>query len=113
VDTVKGSRPVLDQLAGEYAGRVKIAKMNVDENPQTASRYGIRSTPALFFFKNGNVRDQVLGRCQKRKSNAASIRSCKENFVLFLDFPFWNMQGGAQWPEAGVKKKKNICADGI
>ncbi|MBP1714058.1 MAG: thiol reductase thioredoxin [Deltaproteobacteria bacterium] len=57
--------PVLDQLAGEYAGRVKIAKMNVDENPQTASRYGIRSTPALFFFKNGNIRDQVLGAVPK------------------------------------------------
>ena len=57
--------PVLDQLAVEYAGRVKIAKMNVDENPQTASRYGIRSTPALFFFKSGNIRDQVLGAVPK------------------------------------------------
>ena len=57
--------PVLDQLAAEYAGRVKIAKMNVDENPQTASRYGIRNTPALFFFKNGNIRDQVLGAVPK------------------------------------------------
>jgi thioredoxin 2 len=57
--------PVLDQLAGEYAGRVKIAKMNVDENPQTASGYGIRSTPALFFFKNGNIRDQVMGAVPK------------------------------------------------
>ena len=57
--------PVLDQLAAEYAGRVKIAKLNVDENPQTASRYGIRSTPALFFFKNGNIRDQVLGAVPK------------------------------------------------
>ncbi len=57
--------PVLDQLAAEYAGRVKIAKMNVDENPRTASQYGIRSTPALFFFKNGNIRDQVLGAVPK------------------------------------------------
>jgi thioredoxin 2 len=57
--------PVLDQLAAEYAGRVKIAKLNVDQNPQTASRYGIRSTPALFFFKNGNIRDQVLGAVPK------------------------------------------------
>jgi len=57
--------PVLDQLAVEYAGRVKIAKMNVDENPQTALRHGIRSTPALFFFKNGNIRDQVLGAVPK------------------------------------------------
>jgi len=57
--------PVLDQLAAEYAGRVKIAKMNVDENPRTASQYGIRSTPALFFFKNGNIRDQVMGAAPK------------------------------------------------
>jgi thioredoxin-like negative regulator of GroEL len=57
--------PVLDQLVAEYQGRVKIAKLNVDENPQTASRYGIRSTPALFFFKNGNMRDQVLGAIPK------------------------------------------------
>ena len=57
--------PVLDQLAAEYAGRVKIAKMNVDENPRTASQYGIRSTPALFFFKNGNIRDQVMGAVPK------------------------------------------------
>jgi thioredoxin-like negative regulator of GroEL len=57
--------PVLDQLAAAYAGRVKIAKLNVDENPQTASRYEIRSTPALFFFKNGNIRDQVLGAVPK------------------------------------------------
>jgi thioredoxin 2 len=53
--------PIIDQLAREYAGRVKIAKMNVDENPVTASRYSIRSTPALFFFRNGNLADQVMG----------------------------------------------------
>jgi thioredoxin 2 len=53
--------PVLDQLAAEYAGRVKVAKMNVEENPRTAAQYAIRSTPALFFFRNGNIRDQVMG----------------------------------------------------
>jgi len=57
--------PILDQLAAQYAGRVKIAKMNVDENPITASQYGIRSTPALFFFKNGKVADQVMGAVPK------------------------------------------------
>jgi thioredoxin 2 len=57
--------PILDQLAAQYAGRVKIAKMNVDENPITASQYGIRSTPSLFFFKNGKVADQLLGAVAK------------------------------------------------
>jgi thioredoxin 2 len=53
--------PVLDQLATDYAGRVKIAKLNVDQNPATASKYGIRSTPSLFFFKNGRLVESVLG----------------------------------------------------
>lgn len=53
--------PILDQLAAEYAGRVKVVKMNVEENPRTASQYGIRSTPALFFFRSGKILDQVLG----------------------------------------------------
>lgn len=53
--------PVLDQLAADYAGRVKIAKLNVDQNSATASRYGVRSTPCLFFFKNGKLVDQALG----------------------------------------------------
>jgi thioredoxin-like negative regulator of GroEL len=57
--------PILDQLAAEYAGRAKIVKMNVDENPHTASQYGIRSTPALFFFEGGQIRDQVLGAVPK------------------------------------------------
>ncbi len=57
--------PLLDRLAAEYAGRVKFAKLNVDENPETASRYGIRSTPVLFFFRNGDVRDQIMGAVPK------------------------------------------------
>jgi len=57
--------PVLEQLALEYANRVKIAKLNVDENSPTASQYGIRSTPSLFFFKGGKVLDRVLGALPK------------------------------------------------
>jgi thioredoxin-like negative regulator of GroEL len=59
--------PILDQLAAEYAGRAKVAKMNVDENPHTASEYGIRSTPALFFFRGGRMRDQVMGAVPKQE----------------------------------------------
>jgi len=48
--------PVLDQLAAESAGRYTIAKLNVDENPRTASQFNIRSIPTLLIFKNGRLR---------------------------------------------------------
>ncbi len=53
--------PVLDQLAAEYRGRAKIAKLNVDENPAIASRYGIQSIPTMLIFKNGTQIDKVIG----------------------------------------------------
>jgi thioredoxin 2 len=57
--------PVLDQLASEYAGRVKIAKLNVDENPGTASQFGIQSIPTLLLFKGGRLVDKVIGALPK------------------------------------------------
>ncbi len=59
--------PILDQLASEYAGRVKIAKLNVDQNPLAASKYGIKSTPSLFFFKKGEIVDRGLGALSKKE----------------------------------------------
>ena len=53
--------PVLDQLAEESQGRYRIAKLNVDENPQTASRFGIASIPTLLIFKNGQLVDRIIG----------------------------------------------------
>jgi thioredoxin 1 len=53
--------PVLDELASEYAGRVKVTKLNVDENPSTSAKFGIRSIPTLMFFKKGKLVDQVIG----------------------------------------------------
>jgi thioredoxin 2 len=53
--------PVLEQLAAEYRGRIKIAKLNVDENPITSSRYGIQSIPTMLIFKNGNQVDKMVG----------------------------------------------------
>ena len=47
--------PIVDQLAAELAGRVKVAKLNVDENPQTAAKYGLQSIPTMLIFKNGQV----------------------------------------------------------
>ncbi|MDY6830467.1 MAG: thioredoxin [Thermodesulfobacteriota bacterium] len=53
--------PMLERLAAKYAGRVKIAKLNVDENPATASRYGVSSIPSLLFFKQGRVVQTLVG----------------------------------------------------
>jgi len=53
--------PILDQLASEYAGRVKIAKLNVDENPLTASQYTIRSIPTMLLFKDGKLVNSLVG----------------------------------------------------
>jgi thioredoxin 1 len=57
--------PVVEELAGEYDGRLKVAKMNVDENVSTPSQYGIRGIPALLIFKNGELVDQVVGAVPK------------------------------------------------
>jgi len=57
----KAMGPIVDGLASSYAGRMKVIKVNVDQNGATPSRYGIRGIPALLFFKGGKVADQVVG----------------------------------------------------
>jgi thioredoxin 2 len=61
--------PILDELAQEYAGRVKIAKLNTDENQQTAARYQIQGIPTMLFVKNGTVVDKVVGAQPKQELN--------------------------------------------
>jgi len=53
--------PMVDSVASAYSGKLKVMKMNVDENGATPSRYGIRGIPTLLFFKGGKVADQVVG----------------------------------------------------
>jgi thioredoxin 1 len=53
--------PVIEQLAAEYQGKAKVAKLDVDENIKTATRYNVRSIPTVLFFKNGKVVDHVVG----------------------------------------------------
>lgn len=57
--------PILDQIATEYAGSVKVAKLDVDTNIKTATRFNVRSIPLLLFFKDGKVVDQIVGAVPK------------------------------------------------
>jgi thioredoxin len=63
----KAIAPVLEELAVEYAGRVTVAKVNVDEHPDLAARHQVRSIPMLLFFKKGEVVDQIVGNMPKAK----------------------------------------------
>ena len=57
--------PTLDQIAAEYAGRLKVAKLNIDENAATPPRYNIRGIPTLMLFKNGNLEATKVGAVSK------------------------------------------------
>ncbi|RMG51549.1 MAG: thioredoxin TrxA [Gammaproteobacteria bacterium] len=57
--------PILDEIAEEYDGRIKIAKLNIDENPNTPPKYGIRGIPTLMLFKNGEVEATKVGALSK------------------------------------------------
>jgi len=57
--------PIIEELAGAYAGKVKVGQVNTDHNPVVAFKYGIRSIPALIFFKNGQPVDQIVGAVPK------------------------------------------------
>ena len=62
--------PVLDEIADEYDGRVKIAKLNIDDNPNTPPRYGIRGIPTLMLFKDGEVEATKVGAVSKSQLTA-------------------------------------------
>ena len=62
--------PIVEDLAKEFSGRVKITKLNVDENPSTPSQYGVRGIPALILFKEGKVLDQIVGSVPKARLKA-------------------------------------------
>ena len=57
--------PILDEIANDYGGRLRIAKLNIDENPATPPKYGIRGIPTLILFKNGTVEAQKVGAVSK------------------------------------------------
>lgn len=66
----KAIAPTLEQIADEYAGRLQIAKLNIDENPETPPKYGIRGIPTLMLFKNGAVEATTVGALSKSQITA-------------------------------------------
>ncbi|OGI49221.1 MAG: thioredoxin [Candidatus Muproteobacteria bacterium RIFCSPHIGHO2_02_FULL_65_16] len=62
--------PVLEEIAREYAGKIKVAKLNIDENPATPPKYGIRGIPTLMLFKNGGVEATKVGALSKSQLSA-------------------------------------------
>ncbi|TAN60424.1 thioredoxin [bacterium] len=66
----KAIAPLVDQIAGEYAGKIKVCKMNVDENPSTPGKFGVRGIPTLILFKDGKVVDQLVGAVPKSQITA-------------------------------------------
>jgi thioredoxin 1 len=66
----KAIAPVVDAIAEEYEGKVKVGKVNVDENPATPSKYGVRGIPTVILFKEGKVVDQVVGAVPKAQLEA-------------------------------------------
>jgi thioredoxin 1 len=62
--------PIVEELAKEFMGRVKVTKLNVDENPATPSQYGVRGIPTLILFKGGKIFDQIVGAVPKARLKA-------------------------------------------
>jgi len=62
--------PILDEIADEYVGKIRVAKLNIDENPQTPPKYGIRGIPTLMLFKDGNVEATKVGAVSKSQLTA-------------------------------------------
>jgi len=63
----KAIAPTIEKLAGEYAGRIKVGKMDIDHNPGTPTKYHVRAVPTLILFQGGQVKDQVMGAVNKKK----------------------------------------------
>lgn len=61
----KAIAPIVDEMAAQYNGKIRVAKMNVDDNPATPGKYGVRGIPTLILFKDGKIVDQLVGAVPK------------------------------------------------
>ena len=98
--------PIIDELANEYNGKAKIAKVDVDNNPKVAMQYGIRSIPALLIFKDGSVVDTIVGAVPKKlhhrplkrpaklmSTSRPTLFSAEEVTQHLQDVPMWRHIG--------------------
>lgn len=67
----KALAPIVDEVAAAYSGKVKVGKMDVDQNPSTPQRYGVRGIPTLLIFRNGQVQEQIVGLVAREKIEKA------------------------------------------
>jgi thioredoxin 1 len=67
----KSIAPIVEEIAGQFEGKLKVAKLNVDDHPATASRYGVRGIPNLIILKAGAVKEQIVGAVPKARLVAA------------------------------------------
>ena len=77
--------PILDELASEYDGRVKIGKVNIEDYQGLAAEYGVRAIPTLLLFKDGQVTDQIVG---MKSCTSPAFRSCIRRVHLIFRLPF-------------------------
>ncbi len=66
--------PLVEEISGEYDGRVRVGKVNIDEEQALAAQYGVRAIPTLLIFKSGEVEGQIVGMCSKRDLKASIDR---------------------------------------
>src|SRR2546421_13036064 len=79
--------PLIDELAASYTGKVKVMKMDVDKNVATPVRYSVRGIPTLLLFKDGQVKEQIVGACAKEK-----IENAMKKYISTAPVPSTNPQ---------------------
>jgi thioredoxin len=103
----KAIAPIVDELASAYSGRVKITKMNIDQNSATPSRFGVRGIPTLLVFKGGQVKEQIVGFVEKEKIEAALTKH------LGWVFSFWFLVLSREKPVLSFDKNQSPASAGL